>query len=127
MSSLEASSQVGATTISFLLNPDPERKTGQCVKATGNGRRQYHLRDDRRLPERVPQEEVRDSAKGDDHPEGGQHVQRQGVSPYMTSALEVLRFRDWNRNRNRIFIIFHELMIPIPILAKIDFLTVLES
>ena len=37
--------------------------------------------------------------------------------------VEVLRFRDWNRNR--IFVIFHELMIPIP--AKIDFLTVLES
>ena len=36
--------------------------------------------------------------------------------------VEVLRFRDWNRNR--IFVIFHELMIPIP--AKIDFLTVLE-
>ena len=38
-------------------------------------------------------------------------------------TIEVLRFRDWNRNR--IFIIFQELMIPIP--AKIDFLTVLES
>ena len=46
--------------------------------------------------------------------------------PRTSSGLEVLRFRDWNRNR--IFIIFQELIIPIPIPipAKIDFLTVLE-
>ena len=47
--------------------------------------------------------------------------------PRTSSGLEVLRFRDWNRNR--IFIIFQELIIPIPIPipAKIDFLTVLDG
>ena len=44
------------------------------------------------------------------------------------TRLEVLWFRDWNRFRNRILSIFQNLMIPIPvqILAKIDFCTVLE-
>ena len=43
--------------------------------------------------------------------------------------IEVLLFRHWNQFRNRIFILFQKLMIPtpIPIPAKIDFCSVLES
>ena len=43
-------------------------------------------------------------------------------------TLEVLWFRDWNRFRNWIFIIFQKLVIPVPIpvQGKIDFCTVLE-
>ena len=60
---------------------------------------------------------------------GNVHFPKVDRSFSIQRQLEVLRFRDWNRNRNRIFIIFQELMIPIPIPipAKIDFLTVLES
>ena len=48
------------------------------------------------------------------------HHRIQGQQGFQSGQLEVLRFRDWNRFRNRIFIIY-----PIP--AKIDFCTVLES
>ena len=41
--------------------------------------------------------------------------------------IDVLLFRLRNRSRNWIFIIFQRLLIPIPIQAKINFFTVLES
>ena len=69
----------------------------QCINATGDGRRHVHLRDDRpRLPERVPQEEVRLGAQGDPDPEaGGQQMLRQGVVNGRVIVLDNLSRYSW--------------------------------